>query len=47
MQSEKHFLTFGYNVTNVVVQWFFFITVPPGGGFVLDCIMFQGVSNIL
>lgn len=26
---------------------FFFITVPPGGGFVLDCIMFQGVSNIL
>lgn len=29
----------GYSVTNVVVQCFF-ITVPPGGGFVLDCIVF-------
>lgn len=25
MQSEKHFLTFGYSVTNVVVQWFFLL----------------------
>lgn len=25
----------------------FIIRVPPGGGFVLDCNIFQGVSNIL